>query len=86
MNAQTLSRKLKQAGFTRSTWSPVKGRGRSRATRGFEVRSSVFEDTIEVYVRHWDEELIENVHKAVIGFGLEKVSERGHVRVYKVAS
>jgi hypothetical protein len=86
MNAQTLSRKLKQAGFTRSSWSPVKGRGRSRATSGFEVRSSVFDDTIEVVVRDWNEERIDKVHNAVIGFGFEKVSEKGHVRIYKVAN
>lgn len=85
MNAQTLSRKLKTAGFSRSTWSPVKGRGRSRASNGFEVRSSVFDETIEVLVRDWNEERIENVHNAVIGFGFEKVSEKGHVRTYKIA-
>jgi nitrogen regulatory protein PII len=86
MNAQTLSRKLKQAGFTRSTWSPVKGRGRSRATSGFEVCSSVFDDTIEVFVRDWNEERIENVHTAVIGFGFQKVAERGSVRIYKATN
>ena len=85
MNAQTLSRKLKSAGLSRSTWSPVKGRGRSRKTNGFEVRSSVFTDTIEVVVKDWNEEVIENIHTAVIGFGFEKVSEKGHVRTYKVA-
>jgi nitrogen regulatory protein PII len=86
MNAQTLSRKLKEAGFTRTTWSPVKGRGRSRATSGFQVTAS-FENTIEVVVRDWNEERIEKIHSAVIGFGFQKVSDRGFgVRIYKATN
>jgi nitrogen regulatory protein PII len=83
MNAQQLSKKLGTAGFSRTTWSPVKGRGRSRASSGYQIISN--EDTIEVVVRHWNEEVIESVHSAVIGFGFEKIAERGSVRIYKAA-
>jgi hypothetical protein len=84
MNAQQLSKNLAQAGFTRRTWSAVKGSGRSRATNGFEITSN--EDTIEVVVRHHNEAIIENVHSAVIGFGFQKVAERGSVRIYKATN
>lgn len=83
MNAQQLSKNLAEAGFTRRTWSAVKGAGRSRATNGFEVTSN--EDTIEVVVRHYNSQIIEDVHSAVLGFGFEKIAERGSIRIYKEA-
>ena len=84
MNAQQLSKNLAAAGFTRSTWSPVKGRGRSRASSGFQVSSNA--DTIEVVVRHHNPQVVESVHTAVIGFGFSKVADRGSVQIYKAAS
>lgn len=84
MNAQQLSKKLSAAGFARSTWSPVKGRGRSRASSGFQITSNA--DTIEVVVRHYNAEIVESVHNAVIEFGFDKVAERGSVQIYKASS
>jgi nitrogen regulatory protein PII len=84
MNAQQLSKKLGELGFTRSTWSAVKGRGRSRRTSGFQVVS--FQDTIEVSVNHWNQEIVNNIHEAVIRLGLEQVEIRGHSHIYKNAS
>jgi nitrogen regulatory protein PII len=81
MNAQQLSRKLGQLGFTRSTWSRVKGRGRSRRSVGFQVVSN--QDTIEVSVNHWNQELVNKVHDAVIELGLQEVEIRGHLHIYK---
>ena len=81
MNAQQLSKNLANAGFTRRTWSAVKGSGRSRATSGFEVSSN--DNTIEVSVRHWNEEVIENIHRAVVGFGFTEIAQRGSIRIYK---
>lgn len=83
MTAQQLSKKLADAGFARSTWSEVKGSGRSRRTNGFEV--SAFDGAVEVSVKHFDQTLVEKVYATVIELGFAEVKRTGATRTYTSA-
>ena len=85
MNANTVSRKLAAAGFKRSSFSPVKGRGRSRRTDGFQVENN-WKGGIEVSVRDFRPEVATNVHAFVIELGFTEVERMGAFVRYEVAA
>lgn len=81
MNAQTLSKKLKDAGFTRSTWSSVKGRGRSRRSNGFEIVTNNA-GNLEVSIKDHRTETETQITSLIATLGLTEIAIRGSVHIY----